>query len=114
MLFCISINIALATVAMEGIYDRLCWIYVTVITVNTLVYDQFGNTYHLSELTKLSEGRIPYPSFEGATMDVITPGHSEIGTQNAMTEVTNHIKMLSNLTGRSEHFRQSVISVLNI
>ena len=28
---------------MEGIYERLCWIYITVITVNTLVYDQVGN-----------------------------------------------------------------------
>ena len=34
-------------------------------------------------------------------MDVIH--HSEIGTQNAMTEVTNHIQVLLNLTGRSEH-----------
>ncbi len=31
------------------------------ITVNTLVYDPVGNTYHLSDLTELSEGRIPYP-----------------------------------------------------
>ncbi len=43
---------------MEEIYKGLCWIY---ITVNTLVYDHVGNTYHLSVLTKLSEGRIPYP-----------------------------------------------------
>ena len=43
---------------MEGIYERLCWIYITV--KNTLVYDHVGNTYHLSELTELSEGRIPY------------------------------------------------------
>jgi hypothetical protein len=43
---CISINIA--TEAMEGIYERLCWMYITVITVNTLVYDQVGNIYHLS------------------------------------------------------------------
>ncbi len=34
-------------------------------------------------------------------MDVIH--HSEIGTKNAMTEVTNHIQVLLNLTGRSEH-----------
>ncbi len=34
-------------------------------------------------------------------MDVIH--HSEIGTQNAMTD-TNHIQVLLNLTGRSEHF----------
>ena len=57
MSFGISINIA--TAAMEGIYERLCWIYITV--KNTLVYDHVGNTYHLSELTELSEGRIPYP-----------------------------------------------------
>ena len=44
---------------MEGIYERLCWIYITV--KNTLVYDHVGNTYHLSELTEILEGRIPYP-----------------------------------------------------
>jgi hypothetical protein len=43
---------------MEGIYEWLCWIYITV--KYTLVYDHVGNTYHLSELTELSEGRIPY------------------------------------------------------
>ncbi len=57
MSFGISINIA--TAAMEGIYERLCWIYITV--KNTLVYDHVGNTFHLSELTELLEGRIPYP-----------------------------------------------------
>ena len=56
MSFCIAINIA--TAAMEEIYERLCWIYITV--KNTLVYDRVGNTYHLSDLTELSEGRIPY------------------------------------------------------
>jgi hypothetical protein len=40
-------------------------------------------------------------ALEGAPMDVIH--HSKIGTQNAMTEVTNHIPVLLNLTGRSEH-----------
>ncbi len=45
MPFGIPINIA--TAAMEGIYERLCWIYITVITLNTLVYDKVGNTYHL-------------------------------------------------------------------
>ncbi len=55
--FSISINIA--TAAMEGIYERLCWIYITL--KNTRVYDHVGNTYHLSELTELSEVRIPYP-----------------------------------------------------
>ncbi len=44
---------------MEVIYERLCCIYITV--KNTLVYDHVGNTYHLSEFTKLSEGRILYP-----------------------------------------------------
>jgi hypothetical protein len=48
MSFCISINIA--TAAMEGIYERLCWIYITV--KNTLVYDHVDNIYHLSELTE--------------------------------------------------------------
>jgi len=40
-------------------------------------------------------------ALEGAPMDVIH--HSEIGTQNAMAEVTNHIQVLLNLTGGSEH-----------
>ncbi len=57
MSFCISINSASA--AIEGIYKRLCWLYITV--KNNLVYDHVGNTFHLSELTELSEGRIPYP-----------------------------------------------------
>ncbi len=52
----LSIPISIATAAMEEIYERLCWICITV--KNTLVY---GNTYHLSDLTELSEGRIPYP-----------------------------------------------------
>ncbi len=42
MSFGIAINIA-----MEKIYKRLCWIYVT---VNTPIYDHVGNTYHLSEV----------------------------------------------------------------
>ncbi len=42
------------------------------------------------------------PALKSVPMDVIH--HSEIGTQNAMTEVTNHIQLLLNLTGRSEHF----------
>jgi hypothetical protein len=54
--FGIPINVA--TAAMEEIYKRLCWIC---ITVNTLVYDHVSNTYHLSDLKELSEGRIPYP-----------------------------------------------------
>ncbi len=41
MSFCITINIA--TAVMEGIYERLCWIYITV--KNTLVYDHECNTY---------------------------------------------------------------------
>ncbi len=30
-------------------------------TTLVIVYDHIGNTYHLSELTELLEGRIPYP-----------------------------------------------------
>ncbi len=56
MSFSISINVA--TAAMEEIYERLCFIY---ITVNTLVYDHVRNTYHPSDLTELSEVRILYP-----------------------------------------------------
>ncbi len=55
----LGISINFATAAIEGIYKRLCCMYISV--KNTLVYDHVGNTYHLSELTKLSEGRIPYP-----------------------------------------------------
>ncbi len=65
MSFGISINIA--TAAMEGLYKRLCWIYITV--KNTLVDDHVGNTYHLSELTELSEGRIPYPEQSSNKLD---------------------------------------------
>jgi hypothetical protein len=36
---------------MEGMYERLYWIYITV--KNTLVYIHVGNTYHLSDLTEL-------------------------------------------------------------
>ncbi len=57
MSFSIPINIA--TAAMEDIYERLCWIYITV--KKTIVYGHVGNTYNLSDLTELSEGRIPYP-----------------------------------------------------
>ena len=51
MSLCIPINIA--TAAMEDIYKRLCWLYITM--KNTLVYDHIGNTYHLSDLIELSE-----------------------------------------------------------
>jgi hypothetical protein len=47
------------TAAMEEIYERLCWIYTTVQT--SFVYDHLGNTYYLSDLTELSEGKILYP-----------------------------------------------------
>ncbi len=57
----LGISINIATAEMAGIYERLCWIYITVITVNTLVYDQVGHTFHLSEHTELSEGRFPHP-----------------------------------------------------
>jgi hypothetical protein len=57
MSFGVPVNIA--TAAMEEIYERLCWLYTTV--QNTLVYDYRGNNYNLSDLTELSEGKIPYP-----------------------------------------------------
>jgi hypothetical protein len=44
-----GISISIAAAAMEGIYERLCCIYIT--GKNTLVYDHVGNTYHLSELS---------------------------------------------------------------
>ena len=53
----IPINISSA--AMKEIYERMCWMYITV--KNTLVYDQVGKSYHLSEITEFLEGRIPYP-----------------------------------------------------
>jgi hypothetical protein len=49
-------------------------------------------------------------ALEGAPMDVIH--HSEIGTQNTMTEVTNHIQVLLNSTGRSVHHILNIMSVL--
>ncbi len=42
--FGIPINIA--TVDMEDIYKRMCWLYITV--KNTIVYDHIGNAYHQS------------------------------------------------------------------
>ncbi len=57
MSFGIPINVPIA--AMEDIYERLCWLYTTV--QNTLVHDHVGNTYYLSDLTELSEGKIQYP-----------------------------------------------------
>ncbi len=57
MSFGILINIA--TAAMEGIYELLCWVYTTV--QNTFAYDHSGSVYYLSELTVLSQGKIPYP-----------------------------------------------------
>ncbi len=42
------------------------------------------------------------PALKGAPMDV--KFHSEIGTQHAMIEVMNHIKVLLESTGRSEYF----------
>ncbi len=44
---------------MEDIYERLCWLHTTV--KNILVCDHLGNTCYLSELTELSERKIPYP-----------------------------------------------------
>jgi hypothetical protein len=50
MSFSIPINIATAVI-ME-IYERLCWIYITV--KNTLVNNRVGsNTYHLSDITEI-------------------------------------------------------------
>jgi hypothetical protein len=43
----------------------------------------------------------PRSALEGVPMDVIH--HSEIGTQNAMTETTNYIQVLLNSRGRSQH-----------
>jgi hypothetical protein len=45
--YAIGISINIATAVMKGIYERLCWIYITVITVNTLVYDQVGINFNL-------------------------------------------------------------------
>ncbi len=55
----LGIPINIVTAAMEDIHDRLCWIYITV--KNTIVYAKVVNNYHLSVLTELSEGRIPFP-----------------------------------------------------
>ncbi len=56
MLFRIQVNIA--TAVLEDIYERLCWLYITV--KNTLEYDHIANTYYLSDTTELSEEEIPY------------------------------------------------------
>ena len=59
MVFGIPINIATATMEDIQVYKRLCWLYVTV--RSTLVCDATGNSYPLSDLTKLSRAQIPYP-----------------------------------------------------
>ena len=57
MVFSNPINIA--TAAMEDIYERLCWLYSTMLF--TTVCDGSGNHHSLSNLTELSNGRVPYP-----------------------------------------------------
>ncbi len=56
MSFGIPVNIVAA--AMEEIFQKLCWLYTAV--QNTFFYDHSGNTYYLSDLSELSEGKIPY------------------------------------------------------
>jgi hypothetical protein len=56
----IGVPIKIATAAMEDIYERLCWLHTTV--NSTIVYDAIGNSYPLSDLTKLSEAQILYPA----------------------------------------------------
>jgi hypothetical protein len=51
----ISIPINIVTAAMEDINERLCWLYTSV--KNAIIYCHVGNTYHLSDLTELSEER---------------------------------------------------------
>ncbi len=57
MLFGDPVNIA--TAAMEEIYERLFWLYTTV--HNTFSCKHKSDSYYLSDLTELSEGKIPYP-----------------------------------------------------
>ena len=73
---------------MEGMYERLCWIYITV--KNTLVYDHIGNTYHLSELTESSEGRIPYPEQLANKLDYEQKSLQDLRMKNVLR--TNWIK----------------------
>jgi hypothetical protein len=44
---------------MEGIYERMCWVYNTL--CNTMLYDHKGEAHHLSYISELSIGKIPYP-----------------------------------------------------
>ncbi len=74
--------------AMEGMYERLYWIYITV--KNTLVYGHIGNTYHLSELTELLEGRIPYPEQFANKLDYEQKSLQNLRMKNVLR--TNWIK----------------------
>ncbi len=44
---------------MGDTYERLCWVYTTM--SNTLVYDHKGDSHHLSDISDLLIGKIPYP-----------------------------------------------------
>ncbi len=44
---------------MHGICKRLCWVYTTF--RNTLINDHKGEAHHLSYISDLSIGKIPYP-----------------------------------------------------
>ncbi len=57
MSFGIRINIA--TAAMEDIFERLCWVYTTM--RNTVIYHHKGDSHHLSDISDLSIGKIPFP-----------------------------------------------------
>jgi hypothetical protein len=48
--YVIQLLIIFATAAMDYMYERLCWLYITV--KNTLVFDYIGNTDHLSDPTE--------------------------------------------------------------
>ncbi len=102
MSFCIPINIA--TAAMEEIYKRLCWIYITV--KNTLVHDHVGNTYHFSDLTELSEGRIPYPEQFAYTPDCEQKSQlQDLIMKDVLYTRTNWIK-------QGEESLQQIVSIL--
>ncbi len=104
MSFGIPINIM--TVAMEEIYERLCWKY---ITVNTLVYYHVRNTYHLSDImiTEISEGRIPYPEQLADKPDYEQKSLlQDLRMKDVLHTRTNWIK-------QGEESLQQIVSILN-
>jgi hypothetical protein len=65
-----------------------------------VVWRSFRQPYAQQRPRSIQPGPL-LPALKGAPINVVH--HSKIGTQHTKTEVMNHIQVLLNLTGRSEH-----------